>query len=137
MIQDLKAIISRAATDQTGSIDRYYYNTRPQKKNSVDIFPYVTYYLIAETYGTADSEDLTGDVKLQFNVFSTYKDYGAQCDNILQEVLDYFDTKFLPYANTSGSVTIISCIRDFTIPAKTPDGIVWQSTVQYNIKALN
>ena len=134
MLNDLRNIISKAATELTGSIDRFYYWKVPQNTS----FPYVSYYIITETYQGQDSQNLLGDVKVQFNIFSNYADYGSQCNTILQEVLNYFDNDFLSYANASGSASVISCLRDFTRASSySSQDDVWQATVQYNIKALN
>lgn len=132
MINNLKNIISKAATDCSGSVDRWYYSYVPQGT----LLPYVSYFLITETYNGKDSLNLYGDVILQFNIYSKYQDYGEQCNTILQEILNYFDNEFLTYANASGSVEVISCNRDFTRPANWIS-TNWQATTQYRIHILN
>jgi hypothetical protein len=132
MINELKNIISKSATVYSGSLDRFYYNYVPQNTS----LPYATYFLINETYNGKDSLNLYGDVRLQFNIYSDYKDYGNQCHSLSTEIMNYFDNDFRTYANTSGSLNIISCNRDYYRPA-TFINDVWQSTIQFSIHVLN
>lgn len=133
MLDNLKNIISKSALDASGSIGRYYYFKVPQNTD----YPYATYYLLVETYGGKDTGNLYGDVTLQFNIFSDYKDYGAQCNTIMQEILDYYDNSFASFANTNG-VNVISINRNNTLPARyDSQNDVWQATIEYSIHVLN
>lgn len=130
MIENLKKVISKSATAYSGSVSRFYYGYVPQNKS----FPYVSYYFITETYNGSDTGTLYGDVKLQFNVYSNLNDYGTECNNILQNIVDYYDTQIVNYS--VGTVNMISCTRDFLRPPLFIEQ-VWQGLVQYNLHMQN
>lgn len=133
MLDTLKNIVSLSATAIAGTVNRFYYYKVPQNKT----FPYVSYYIITETYLGKDTGNLYGDSKLQFNIYSDYSDYGTQCNTVLQEILNYYDTSFKPFAITNG-LQVISVSRDFTRPAAyIQDENVWMATIQYNLHILN
>lgn len=121
--EELKKTISKSAL--SGSIvQRYYYSRVPQNTQ----LPYVVYYILMDTYKGNDTGTKHSELKVQWNIFSGYSDYGNQCNDIIKEITDFYDTK----ANVvvSGS-TLINVNRDFLIPAKWQDE-VWQGTIQYS-----
>ena len=134
MIENLKNIINLSATQISGSLPVFYYSRAAQNV----VPPYIIFNFLTETYNYRDSQNLYGDVKVQFSCFSNYQDYGTQCNSLLQPVLNYFDNGFMNFANVSGSVPVMTVYRDLFRPAmySFPDK-VFMAIAVYNIRIAN
>lgn len=123
IIEEIKKAISKSAV--SGSyVQRYYYSYVPQNTP----FPYVSYYILLDSYSGNDSGTKYSDIKIQFNVYSDYSDYGKQCNDIVKQITDYYDNG-KDNLSVSGS-TIINMKRDFIRPPMWVES-VWQGVIQY------
>lgn len=130
LVEEVKKAVSRSAV--SGSlIKKYFYGRAPQDSP----YPYVVFYLISDIYFGNDTGTKYSDVKVQFNIFDNNNDYGKRTDDILGEILTYYD-KAKDVLQVSGS-TMINAKRDFIIPPFVGEEKNWQATVQYNLHLQN
>lgn len=130
IVEEVKKSISRSAL--SGSmVTKYYYNRAPQNTS----YPYVTYYIISDIYREYDTGTKYSDVIVQFNIYDNNNDYGKRTNDIMNEIVDFYDLAKDKLV-VSGS-TVINSRRDYVLAPRATENNDWQGVIQYTLHLEN